>query len=1641
MMLDTTEKMRVLLVTVCLFGLATSENSTIDDVTTFTSTGLHPETEAIGQNVAWREQSPWTRWSRCSRRCGGGISHQERRCRGKECKENAWTFRYKVCNIVACEPPSDFRAEQCAAFDSVPYRGQLFKWYPHHDRTRACSLICRGVPTVNDRTRTNDFRRTRKLHRDSESIDNGGLVGDHDGVTNDSEDEDNFSRELDTEDDIVVQLAARVEDGTKCHQDTTDVCVAGTCSKVGCDMRVGSNKNKDSCGVCGGNGSSCQPQYSWSLESISACSKSCGSGFKMAMPVCKSLDDGVVEDSNCDPDARPNKTLLPCNVHPCSTKWITGEWSRCSASCGGGSRTRPIFCTEENGNETTKLPEHRCNAIYKPGYQETCNTVSCPMWESSPWSQCSVTCGNGVRTRTIECRDAEGRASSDCDATERPRDEQECKTNEPCVNYSDEMNNQPLGQPYPPPPVPEKLIDQKVPAESTFIADEWSSCSVTCGEGIRHREVHCKIFLEFSRTIATLPDKQCAGPKPPETEKCTAEACTPLDNSLSYRIDTVGDSGYEESNLMDSYRSSSGSGLSSYESDVKVAPGSSVRTTYSWKEAGYTSCTATCLGGVQDLIINCVRDDDNKVVMPLLCTKETKPESRIRTCNDHPCPPRWNFSEFSPCRSPCGIGIQTRDVTCIHEVARGPGNTVVVPNQMCKPPPPADRQHCNVLDCPPKWQPTEWSRCSKSCGGGTKRRKVSCEQVMAQGHILYKSDRDCPGTKPPMEKPCNTRSCHDVNLLLGVQPTILTVNMTFIQRDIEQKVDLKIGGSATVYPGTGVVKIRCPVKKFKRNQIEWTKNGVELTKSKKYKISRKGALRIMDITYTDDGTYACIAGQSHAETRLIVNNRPREQMSSEEILRSGNTLHHRQSVKLHSSPVNSGENLQIDRAAPGYQGSFTFGNDDLSHEARPDIPTSGKPTKKPRNRKKPKPSAGPLDSSMAQGEYSVTSVNQPGYQESVESTASSGGSQLKPHLSQLISSLKAYWPFQGDSSNRGHRMAPPMLLDDSMRSSPNDETQEASENDLRYDSREPNLRVFSDETIIPDDSFGPDEERIFIDDDPYDLDAAFFAIHRENAPIMSEDKKLKDFVSPRKEPETKTPQGTDKDLDYIEQSLIKTKLQDRRIIDNYLRNQRGTGRSEYENNEKSHEPVEFNEKNDRATTQNFGYDHRSNGKSNFSGKPESAEKTIYEKLSDLGKKPEESTTVQTTEKIRESTQNRQDNKDAEKASTIEASKNLVGSTTTVLPNEVVKREGFYGSQLSLESIEGDESYDGELSKEMKATSNGTSRENRGFSKNRNDYGTEANETAKDDSSAGGEITRDDELLENEEKSIHSKDNSKFTVRDKNSEEPDPGTASLAFENKESSNESAIGGFMNIYSYGTADNLTFEWITTDWSKCSQTCGGGGFQMRGAQCTVRPTHQSSNATRVISRTVIGASLCEDAGFPVPQKVRACGAGRCPQWHAGDWTPCESSRCFNWKTAMQRREISCRLPGDTEDESQNITLLDAKQCDDGIRPPQRQECYNDACKGVWRVGEWSECTASCEEDGIKYRILQCVWFGTKKPAGNACRDLPRPPVMKTCRGQPCHHASEECKDQSQLCSTVMLMNMCRVPLYQKQCCETCR
>lgn len=114
---------------------------------------------------------------------------------------------------------SDFRGEQCSAFDNVPYSGQLLKWYPHHDPIRQCSLICRGVPygsstlstsSIDNHSKNIAEEIRNKLGLDEESIEDSMI-------------------ELDTDDTIVMQLADKVEDGTKCRADGLDVCISGTC--------------------------------------------------------------------------------------------------------------------------------------------------------------------------------------------------------------------------------------------------------------------------------------------------------------------------------------------------------------------------------------------------------------------------------------------------------------------------------------------------------------------------------------------------------------------------------------------------------------------------------------------------------------------------------------------------------------------------------------------------------------------------------------------------------------------------------------------------------------------------------------------------------------------------------------------------------------------------------------------------------------------------------------------------------------------------------------------------------------------------------------------------------------------------------------------------------------------------------------------------------------------------------------------------------------------------------------------------------------------------------------------------------------------------------------------------------------------
>ncbi|KAI5932601.1 ADAMTS-like protein 3 [Manis javanica] len=124
-----------------------------------------------------------------------------------------------------------------------------------------------------------------------------------------------------------------------------------------------------------------------------------------------------------------------------------------------------------------------------------------------------------------------------------------------------------------------------------------------------------------------------------------------------------------------------------------------------------------------------------------------------RACNTDPCPPRWHTSPWGPCSATCGVGIQTRDVCCLH-----PGESPAPPAE-CRDAKPHTLQACNQFDCPPSWHIEEWQRCSGTCGGGTQNQRITCRQLLTDGSILSLSDEWCPGPKASSHKSYARTDC------------------------------------------------------------------------------------------------------------------------------------------------------------------------------------------------------------------------------------------------------------------------------------------------------------------------------------------------------------------------------------------------------------------------------------------------------------------------------------------------------------------------------------------------------------------------------------------------------------------------------------------------------------------------------------------------------------------------------------------------------------------------------------------------------------------------------------------------------------------------------------------------------------------
>ncbi|XP_021117176.1 A disintegrin and metalloproteinase with thrombospondin motifs 12 isoform X2 [Heterocephalus glaber] len=444
----------------------------------------------------------WSPWSHCSRTCGAGVQSAERHCNNPEPKFGGKYCtgerkRYRLCNVHPCrtEVPT-FRQMQCSEFDTIPYKNEFYHWFPVFNQAHPCGLYCRPI----------------------------------DGQ---------FSE----------KMLDAVIDGTPCFEggNSRNVCINGICKMVGCDYEIDSNATEDRCGVCLGDGSACQtvrkmftqkegsgyvdiglipkgardirvmeikgagnflairsedPEkyylnggfiiqwngnykfagtifqydrkgdleklmapgptnesvwlqllfqvtnpgvkyeyiiqkdgldndveqlvYFWQFGRWTECSVTCGTGIRRQTAHCVKKGQGMVKATFCNPETQPNGRQKKCYEKDCPPRWWAGEWEACSTTCGPyGEKRRTVLCIQTMGSDEQALPATDCQHLLKPKVLSSCNRdILCPSdWTVGNWSECSVSCGGGVRIRSVTCAKNHGEP---CDKTKKPNSRALC---------------------------------------------------------------------------------------------------------------------------------------------------------------------------------------------------------------------------------------------------------------------------------------------------------------------------------------------------------------------------------------------------------------------------------------------------------------------------------------------------------------------------------------------------------------------------------------------------------------------------------------------------------------------------------------------------------------------------------------------------------------------------------------------------------------------------------------------------------------------------------------------------------------------------------------------------------------------------------------------------------------------------------------------------------------------------------------------------------------------------------------------------------------------------------------------------------------------------------------------------------------
>uniref|UniRef100_W5M404 ADAMTS like 2 n=1 Tax=Lepisosteus oculatus TaxID=7918 RepID=W5M404_LEPOC len=184
-------------------------------------------------------------------------------------------------------------------------------------------------------------------------------------------------------------------------------------------------------------GPPCERQ--WTASEWGPCSGSCGQGKMTRHVYCKTPEGRVVPESQCTPENKP-LAIHPCGEKDCPAHWLAQDWERCNTTCGRGVKRRLVQCVGIGAGKFKIHEAEDCDAASKPVEENTCFERPCFKWYTTPWSECTKTCGVGVRMRDVKCYQGRDIVRG-CDPLTKPVAKQTCAL-QPCPTEPPDENCQ-----------------------------------------------------------------------------------------------------------------------------------------------------------------------------------------------------------------------------------------------------------------------------------------------------------------------------------------------------------------------------------------------------------------------------------------------------------------------------------------------------------------------------------------------------------------------------------------------------------------------------------------------------------------------------------------------------------------------------------------------------------------------------------------------------------------------------------------------------------------------------------------------------------------------------------------------------------------------------------------------------------------------------------------------------------------------------------------------------------------------------------------------------------------------------------------------------------------------------------------------